>query len=317
MKRFVSFALTIIFFLILVDKGAVLILDHFYSKMKTGQTGGKINYYLSLKDSIDLLVMGNSRALYQIIPDSFNMPAFNLSHAGMSQSFQTGLLSVLEENKKLPEIIALHIEPQEFTGVTHNLDIQNLKYYYGKDSIVTAYISQLSHFEKLKFTFGLYRYNGRLITLSKNYLQTLLYGASGNGYEAITHSERDSVNTLYSSKKQLDHLEEKFNYDQLGYLMTFINICKRNDVTLICFTSPHFRGEHQYARSSHTLDSLLQRNSIAYVNYTEHAIAPLDLNASLWKDAHHLNHSGATIESGLLAQAVRTILENSPHHKLK
>jgi hypothetical protein len=33
-------------------------LDHFYSKMRTGQTGGKINYYLSLKDSIDLVVMG-------------------------------------------------------------------------------------------------------------------------------------------------------------------------------------------------------------------------------------------------------------------
>jgi hypothetical protein len=235
----------------------------------------------------------------------------------MSQAFQTGLLSILEENKKLPHIIVLHIEPQEFAGVKHNPDIQNLKYYYGKDSIVTTYISQFSDFEKLKFTFGLYRYNGRLITLSKNYLQTLLYGASGNGYEPIAHSERDSLNTLYSSNKPFNHTEEKFNYSQMSYLVTFINICKRNDVTLICFTSPHFQGEHRYTHSSQTLDSLFQRNSIAYINYTEHAIAPLDLNASLWKDAHHLNHSGSTIESGLLAQAVRTILENSPRQKLK
>jgi hypothetical protein len=302
---FISISLLILFAL---DRGFGYLFDYFYSETKTGQTGGKINYYLSLPKNPDCVVMGNSRALYQIIPDSFAIPTYNLCHAGMHQVFQTGLLTQMEREGKMPKLILLHLEPEEFIGEQFNRDIQNLKFYHGRNGWVTRELNALSNYEQVKFFFASYRYNGRVISLLKNYLQTKRTDYTSNGYVAIEPSETDSITTMYSLQQTLPVTNEKLNQDQWEYLNEFLRVCERNGTQVICFTSPIYAYKQNESDGTSELESRLKNRKISYINYLEKNIPALQQKASLWKDRHHLNHGGALIESKMLAHDVDSVL---------
>ena len=92
----------------ITDRGLAFLFKKIYDYSLVGQTGGKINYYLRKVKTPDVLIMGDSRAYYLVNPDSFkNVSAFNISHAGMDQCFQNGLLSVLIHKKKVPHVVLL------------------------------------------------------------------------------------------------------------------------------------------------------------------------------------------------------------------
>jgi hypothetical protein len=302
---FISISLLILFAL---DRGLGYLLDYFYSETKTGQTGGKINYYLSFPKTPDWVVMGNSRALYQIIPDSLAMPSYNLCHAGMHQIFQTGLLTQMKREGKMPKLILLHLEPEEFIGEQFNRDIQNLKFYHGRNEWITRELNALSSYEQVKFFFVSYRYNGRVISLLKNYLQTKRTDYTSNGYMAIEPSDTDSITTIYSLRQTPPFANEKLNQDQWEYLNEFLRVCQKNRTQVICFTSPIYSYNQKKSDGIRELESRLKNIGIPYINYLEKNIPALQQKASLWKDRHHLNHVGAQIESSVLAHDVDSVL---------
>jgi hypothetical protein len=312
MRKFSIFIIVSLLILVVLDRGTGYLFDSLYRQTKTGQTGGKINYYFLLPKTPDWVVMGNSRALYQIIPDSFALPTYNLCHAGMHQVFQTGLLTQMEREGKMPKLILLHLEPEEFIGEQFNSDIQNLKFYHGKNDWITRELNSLSRYEQYKFFFATYRYNGRVISQLKNYLQTIRSDYSSNGYVAIKPSETDSITTIYSLNKALLLTNEKLNQHQWNYLNEFLEICNRHGTKVICFTSPIYSYQQKKTQGIRELESRLKNRGIAYVNYIGKSIPSLQGKPSLWKDRHHLNHLGASIESDVMAQDVDSVLRQ--HH---
>ena len=308
MRKFSIIFLVSVILLIVCDRSLGFLFDYFYKHTKTGQTGGKINYYLSLPKTPEWVVMGNSRALYQIIPDSFARPTYNLCHAGMHQIFQTGLLTEMEKQGKMPPLILLHIEPDEFLGEQFNRDIQNLKYYHSKNEWITRELNVLSRYEQVKFLFASYRYNGRVISLMKNYIQTMRAPSPSNGYMAIEPILTDSTTTMYSLQQKLPVAAETMNEQQWNYLNEFIARCRKNGTQVICFTSPIYSYHQKSNPGIQELESRLQKLHVPYINYLKKDIPALQLKASLWKDRHHLNHTGAQIESSVLAKDVDEIL---------
>jgi hypothetical protein len=308
MRKFSIIFLVSIVLLIVCDRSLGYLFDYFYKHTKTGQTGGKINYYLSLPQTPEWVIMGNSRALYQIIPDSFARPTYNLCHAGMHQIFQTGLLTQMEKEGKMPPLILLHIEPNEFMGEQFNRDIQNLKYYHSKNEWITRELNTLSSYEKVKFLFACYRYNGRVISLMKNYIQTMRSPVASNGYMAIEPTATDSATTMYSLQQKHPIVAETINEQQWSYLNEFIGRCQKNGTQVICFTSPIYSYHHKSSSGVQALESRLQNMGVPYINYLKKNIPSLQQKASLWKDRHHLNHAGAQFESSVLADDVVDIL---------
>ena len=308
MRKFSIIFLVSIVLLIVCDRSLGYLFDYFYKHTKTGQTGGKINYYLSLPQTPEWVIMGNSRALYQIIPDSFARPTYNLCHAGMHQIFQTGLLTQMEKEGKMPPLILLHIEPDEFMGEQFNRDIQNLKYYHSKNEWITRELNMLSNYEKVKFLFACYRYNGRVISLMKNYIQTMRSPVASNGYMAIEPTATDSATTMYSLQQKHPIVAETINEQQWSYLNEFIGRCQKNGTQVICFTSPIYSYHHKSSSGAQELESRLQNMGVPYINYLKKNIPSLKQKASLWKDRHHLNHAGAQFESSVLADDVDDIL---------
>lgn len=299
--------------LLIVDRVVNSVFDYFYNKCLVGQTGGKINYYLEKKQLPDLLIMGNSRAFYMLNPDSFKVKkGFNISHAGMDQGFQNGLFSILIGKNKMPSQVLLHVEPDFLLTTTDekvvSKGVQQLKYYYGIDPVVTEYLNELGPFEFLKYQLKSYRFNGRVINIALNFMSTRVNPeATGNGFIPRPVTNLDSLHTEYTYKNRVPG-NVSLNRTATRYIIRFLEMAKQNNIHVDCFTSPMYykRNLDYYKPARDFLDSLFQANSVKYIDYER--IPPQDpriRDPHFWEDSEHLNGNGAAIFSRQVAEDFR------------
>lgn len=300
MKKFSYFFLLFLGGLFFLDRSAAWLLDQMYLRIRDGQRGGLVNTYLNLPPR-PILLMGDSRVVANVCPDSIGPAAFSLAHNGTTQIFHTGLLSVLREQNKLPKTIVLHVDLEEFLRPSHPEDIQYLKYYYGQAPLVTAYTNEWAWLSPLKFSFALARHTGTLGSLAKNYVSRHQPSPLNQGYEPKMATPDDSLRVLYALEK-LNAEPPYLNRSHLRYLQDFIAICQQEKVELICFTATYYRRPRHVARTSALVDSLLRAESIPYINYAQHPIAELSAKARYWRDATHLNILGVPLQSQDLAR---------------
>lgn len=305
MKKFGFFFLLFLGGLFLLDRGTAFVLDYMYERVRTGQRGGLLNTYLALPPR-PLVLMGDSRLSYNINPDSMGQDAFSLSHDGTTQIFLTGLLSVLRQKKKLPSTILLHVDLEEYLRPSHPEDIQYLKYYYGQDPYVTSYTNEWTWLSPLKFSFALYKHNGNLASLAKQYLRLREPGPLNQGYYPEEPSPQDSLRTLYAFNK-LNNEPPYLNRGHLRYLRDFISICKQENIELICFTATYYQQPRHLAQTSALVDSVLRAEGIPYINYARQPIAELSSNIRYWHDATHLNLRGVPLHTRDLASRLAKI----------
>lgn len=308
MKRFFLFMGLFALLAAGIDFGLSKLFDILYSQTRTGQTGGEINSYLARPNKPEALLMGNSRARYQVDPDSFAVPTYSLCHAGMGQVFQTGLLEVLALENKLPKSILLHVDLAEYVGDDNLEDIGNLRYYYGKVPIITKHINDISTYEKVKYLFRFYRYNGRVISTLKNFIQSRMLAANtGNGYQALAPILTDTTNFI-TPVSAAPKSALRFHYANLSHLEKFLSLCKSKNIKVLCFTSPYFSPRDFAAIVSRPIDSLLRAQQIPYFNAVEHPLPVLTHHARFWQDADHLNQLGAGYYSQQLAEWCNPLL---------
>lgn len=291
-------------------------LSFLYLKNKVGQSGGKVNYYMKLKPETDLLILGNSRALYQIIPDSFHYEnTYNLCHAGMDDCFQLGLLHYVLSHNKKPQTILLQIDPEFYSKTDQkaafvSTDIQHLKYYYDKDSIVRYHINQMSAYEKYKNYIPLYKYNGTVISLFKNFLNSSKVGTDKlKGFTKVLPTKMDSINTVNAFNVNSPKQKYVYDVERTKYLFDIIAVCKQYNVQLICFTSPHYKyNKTYYAELKSNLDALFEQHQIRYIDFDENASLLSQIESpNYWKDHMHLNLRGGALESHYLANITDSI----------
>ena len=220
----------------------------------------------------------------------------------MGQNFQTGLLQVMEREHRLPKSILLHVDLGEYAADESLTDIGNLRYYYNKLPFVTDEINNVSRYERVKYLFRFYRYNGRAISQLKNYLQSRRSLPDANGYEPLEPFATDTVSSLVAMGDVRGAKPPRFHYAHLRPLLKFIDICKKNKVKLLCFTSPYYQPHNYTTVVVPTLDSLMRAQSIPYLNTSAQPLPLLWNHRSFWHDNDHLNRLGAPFFSQQLAR---------------
>ncbi|MBC6608915.1 hypothetical protein H8B13_18990 [Hymenobacter sp. BT188] len=310
MKNFTIFFLLFMGGLFSLDRGGAWLLDNLYERVRSGQRGGLVNTYLDLTPP-PIVLMGDSRLVSNICPDSLGPGTFSLGHHGTTQIFHTALLSVLRQKQKLPRTILLHVDLDEYLRPSYPEDIQYLKYYYGQDPLVTAYTNEWTWLAPLKFSFALYRHNSNVASLAKNYVSSNPDAPLNQGYEPETPSPQDSVRTLYALEK-LNAEPPYLNRAHLRYLREFIAICKQEQMELICFTATYYQQPRHLAATSALVDSVLRAESIPYINYAQQPITELSNNLRYWHDATHLNARGIPLHSQDLARRVAEVRARKP-----
>ena len=107
MKKSLQLFLMFLVLFFIADRLIYLGLKTIDKKVFTGQSVGKVNQFLSLKDSVKLLVFGSSRANHSINNLLLDSSSYNIGVDATKTAYATALISSL--NKKGQSII-VHID---------------------------------------------------------------------------------------------------------------------------------------------------------------------------------------------------------------
>ena len=283
-------------------------MDSLYDKMRVGQSGGKINDFKT-KHHVSVVSIGNSRSAHNIVPQIMGENSYNLSHNGMSLAFHVGVIDqILSDSIPAIDTILLHIEPFESYKNDFELerDIRQLGHFYGENDFITARINSLSFFERFKYWFSLYRYNGKLLSTIKNAMTASSTSDTQQGYVPLINDSfhlpekkigvRDSIFSTKKSVELCDDIDSNIRHIK--------ELCDEKNIKLICFTSPEFYTNPVEFKE---LKHFLENENISYYNFKAVSLTDLGLESNkFWRDPAHLNHSGAEVFTTFFKEVLKT-----------
>ena len=309
MKKIIVFIVAIIFLFFFSDRIVALILDKIYLHSTSGNTSGKLTYIIQQKENFDEILFGASKCTHNIVPDSLGNKCFNLGFGGAGILFQYGLISVVEQNKKLPKKIVLQIEEGDYFVSEKSLkdtvrlydNLALLKYYYNKNEVIKKLIDSVSPSNRYKYLLQTFRFNGNFSSLMISYLNVKKSVNLSNGFDPFLYKPADSLKVLLlaeQGKENLSIIKSHINPKAFYYLAKFIEVCHRNNINLVCYCSPVFNGNlKNYPDKKILLDFLKQKNISCFdFNLPENKIEELN-NSKYWFDGVHLNTLGASVLS--------------------
>lgn len=282
---------------------------------------------LNNKDSIEVLILGNSHAYNGVNPSEFSKKTFNLANVGQSLYFDKRItLRHLDKLKKLKYVFisidyhSLYFSSQGFRDYWsyygHGIKYKNKSYIFAELSpFLFGYgpkvsLSFLKTEISKKIRFNDKNYIDFNIQRGINPLDTIANGFLG--YEATSeiYFEKEQIikKAKYLNRPTVSLREEQSEI--LEDLVDFIRILKKNEITPILFTAPIYPELSKY------LNTHIQENNrkITYelcdqfnINYYNFA------NSSKFKkndffDSDHLNKRGAKTLSGILENVLNDSL---------
>jgi hypothetical protein len=296
MKKSIKLFLLLILLFFAADRLVYSGIRSLDNKVFTGQSG-KVNQFLSLKDSVNLLVFGSSRALHHLDPKVLDTLSYNMGVDATRIGYSAALISSL--NKK-EQIILVHIDPSTIYNSEYNGDdILGLLNMAERNENISNFISEVFPEEiYLSKIFNCYVYNGKVLGLLKNYLLTSYNYKDYSGYDPITPSQEQKQ----IFKKLIDKTNfSEFKYNSISNLPNplvdkFISKikekCQTNKSKLVFFTSPSLKKNEDNLRLK--TKEYFKTKGILYYDYSEF----IDItNLDNWKDFTHLSEKGANVFS--------------------
>ncbi len=280
------------------------------------------------KDSIEILILGNSHATYGVDPDAFEMYAYNLANVSQSIYFDKRLTTSLIDS--LPNLKYVFISIDYHSLYFSSQGIRDIWSYYGNK---IKYKNKNYVLEDISpFCYG-YSPKVSLSLLKKRVLNFLKYGK-----ECLSYNVEVGVNLNDTLKKGFISFEEQCNSDffneeiyksridvfnkkiysstergeVLKDLDHFIDNLIKNNVEPILYTTPTFTNYNTYLDSSilnqnyKDILGLLNKYNISYLNFMDHPIFEKDD----YYNADHLNKKGALKFSKMLNDTISKIQTN-------
>ena len=166
-KSFQLFLLLLLIFYI-SDRLTFFGLKTIDKKVFSGQGLGKVNQFISLKDSVNLLVFGNSRANHHINNIILDSSSYNMGVDGTNIAYSAALISTL---RKKDQFIIVHIDQKIIFDTTYvGKDVLGLINLIYREKEIRTLIDDLFP-EEILYTklSNCYMYNGKALGIMKNY----------------------------------------------------------------------------------------------------------------------------------------------------
>ena len=296
----------------IIDTSCYWGLSRMFKKIRTGQTGGKVNHVLYDLPKPDILVMGSSKASHHVNTNLISN-AYNLGHDGARIGMSYSILEVLVTNGKAPRLILLHTDPSEYFRTNKNISsvakkVGMMSSYYHQSKFVQESINE--NFGRA-VSFKLFKssvYREKIFSIVKNYWKAKSRDISENtGFEPlkIGGSAENRFKTHLKNIKLVDSLTSPGYQDKeaISILKKFEKLCNDNNITLVCFSSPEFIPDVKWNDEFRALLSDLNLKWLNYASLGSKAQSFADI--SVWKDNAHLNHIGADIFTKIVIQDLR------------
>ena len=291
-KHLLKLIILIIAVSYIVDKIVFYGLNKISDKVKTGQAIGKLNHFLHVKDSVDFLVFGNSRANHHIDVDMFSENSFNIGVDGTGIAYVSTLISTLERKKK--QFIIVHIDTKDFFESDYDAsDIRSLKSKFKRNEKITSALEesgQISFLQKIYYSMN---YNGNVLGILKNYFSPNYNYSTYNGYDPLTVAEsqkkKRSIILETSDDSNICSDSLKINPIALKYLKKIKLYSEKSNKKFLFITSPIYNDKCQFDNKK--LNEVMNEYNLNYFDFTD--IYKQQKDISFWKDKTHMSKEGS------------------------
>lgn len=296
MKKTIYLFIGLVVSIILADRIVYKVIHNCEKQVFTGEIAGKVNYFDKVKDSMDILVFGSSRALHHVDPSVFGPSTFNMGVDGKRLGYAAGLITTL---KKKNQVILVHIDQEKiFERGYDGTDALSLLNKAQDDAHLMEYLKE--SFPKEVFVsklFKCYSYNGKVFPIIKNY------------FMPSNDLQKDGFSPLYPTSKQTEIFKGIFE-DRGGPIQRSLEkphavnpiveqcinrtmaIGKANESKVIFFTSPSLFHIDEGLRMA--TQKFFQEKGVVYIDDVDFFKG---IDFDLWLDDTHLAYKGAEIYS--------------------
>jgi len=307
LKKFIKIIILTLAISYSVDKLIFFSLNKISDKVMTGQAVGKLNQFLSVKDTSDFLVFGNSRANHHIDVGMFSESSYNIGVDGTGIAYSSTLINTLQKEKK--QLILVHVDTKNFIDSTYNSqDIRSLKTKFKRNNSITEALNKSGQLSALQHFYYSMNYNGTAIGIIKNFFKPSYDYKSYNGYDPLEVSDsqesiRDIVLSKFISKTCLNNYN--LNQVALKHLKSIKSFVEDSpNKTFIFITSPSYNDA--CTEDNEKLAAIMKDFNLTYWDFTN--LYKNNKNNSFWKDPTHMSQKGAEAFSKLLQEKFKSTL---------
>ncbi|WP_417370611.1 hypothetical protein [Gelidibacter japonicus] len=289
-----------------LDKIVFFSLNKISDQVMTGQAIGKLNHFLTQKETADFIVFGNSRANRHIDVNLFSKNGFNMGVDGIGIAYNSTLIRTLPMDKQ--QFILVHIDTSNFFDDDYDgSDIKALKAKYQRDSNITKALNKSGQISLMHHFYNSMNYNGNSIGIIKNYFRPNYDYRTYNGYDPILVSEsqegmRDEIlSKAFVDEECPDSL--KVNPIALDYLRSIKSFSeKAPNKTFLFITSPIFNDSCNMDNAK--LNEIMQDLGLTYWDFSN--LYKDNKDNGFWKDSKHMSQKGAEAFSLYLLHQYKT-----------
>ena len=276
----------------LMDKITFVLLNSISDKVYSGQSIGKLNQFLEIKDDLDFIVVGSSRANHHVDVEKIAYNSFNMGLDGTKMAYASTLIKTLPNNK---QVILMHISPETaFSKSYSGEDIESLKSKYNRNTSIKNEIDHLEKNNPLQRFYWSLGYTGSILGMIKNRFSPNYDHINYKGYDPLTVSkeQKKTLQTILN-RNILKPCEQNLVLNPVYeyYLKDLKGFCEKNQKRLILFTAPIYGDSCK--SDNQNLAELLQTSSIEYYDYTD--FFKNNNSIDFWRDRTHLSDSGAQL----------------------
>lgn len=303
MKKYITHIILFFAIVIAIDLCFGEICAYMNSHAKGGMT--KQKYDLCLKDQYDVLIMGSSRAhrhyVPQIFEDTLGLSCYNAGYDGNGIILMYGIYQMIV-NRYQPKMIIYDVE-NTFDLYEYKQDnnctryLAGLKPYYQQPGIMQIF-KDVSYEEYYKVHSGLCRNNSTFIPMLIDCFKIRPMDVKGFSPMSGVMKKEPKAETT-SASPVVDSLKMK-------YLRFFFEDVTYRGIPLLLVFSPKYGAFS--SDDYQPIKSLCEEFDIPYIDY--YANKELTSNKEWFREPMHLNESGATIFSGMIASNIKAMFLN-------
>ncbi|QRM90167.1 hypothetical protein FG167_13295 [Lacinutrix sp. WUR7] len=283
-----------------VDKIVYYSITKISDTVYSGQAIGKLNHYLSIKDTTKLIVFGSSRANHHIDVKKLDASSFNMGVDGKFIAYSATLIKLLPKDFK--QTIILQIDPNvAYREVYNRQETKTLMVKYHSNTIIKEELDRAELTTPFQKFYWCIDYNGLALGILKNAIFPKYDLETYYGYDPMeVHSTQKEIfkNILERNDTIVCKTNLKINPLFKSYLKEIEAFCSANNKKLITLTSPIFIDK--CPEDNMALKKILEELNIEYHDYTN--FFKDDKHLDYWVDLAHMSNTGAEAFSEALSK---------------
>ena len=296
-KNFFRKIFIVVGFLMLIDRGLGVILQHYYLKIRHGEQG-RTTFVIDSCQS-EMIILGSSRAAHHyvspVISGKLKTTTYNAGKDKQRLRYCQALMDILYRRYS-PKQIILDLNPTAFEKNENGLDeLSILLPYYRSHPEIRSIVNERNKFEWIKTYSDLYRFNSLPLKILFNNLSSERDANESGGYVPLMiHKEiiPQIPDSLPASLPIDNNIVDCFKQ--------IISLVQEHGSRLIVVVSPIYYKLPKNLKTLEIAKSICTKEHILFLDYSQ-SRQFLDHGPGMFLDRGHLNDSSAIVFSSILS----------------